>query len=163
MKGIWEPSSPDLEIFRTKLAPHIDQFRAIYRPIRHKFYAHKSKGSEAAISALFDNTLIGGVNRILGFLYTLLWCINDMAWNGHRPNLACFLGSQPHLGCIACLPKQYIKQRIFGARLSLSQLVDFTEVVVKSMACRLSVRAHQFLFLVMSLSGSQTSSTSHRH
>lgn len=90
MKGVWEPTAPDLEMFRSELAPHIDQFRAIYRPIRHKFYAHKSKESEAAISDLFGKTLIGDVNNILAFLYTLLWCINDMAWNGHRPDLADF-------------------------------------------------------------------------
>lgn len=90
LKHAWEPTVTDLEVFRTELAPHVDQFRIIYRPIRHRFYAHKSTESEAAISALFSKTLIGDVNRVLGFLYTLLWCINDMAWNGHRPNLADF-------------------------------------------------------------------------
>jgi AbiU2 len=90
LKHVWEPTMDDLRVLRTELEPHIAQFRTIYRPIRHKFYAHKSTESEAAIAALFGKTLIGDVNRILAFLYTLLWCINDLALNGHRPNLTDF-------------------------------------------------------------------------
>jgi hypothetical protein len=88
--GAWEPTFTDLELLRTALTPHVDKFRSIYRPIRHKFYAHRSTEGDAAISALFDRTLIGDVNEILRFLYTLLWAINEMAWNARRPNLTDF-------------------------------------------------------------------------
>jgi hypothetical protein len=39
----WEPTAADLEPLRTSLMPHYDKFTAIYRPIRHKFFAHRER------------------------------------------------------------------------------------------------------------------------
>jgi hypothetical protein len=90
VKNAWEPTTADLESLRTALTPHYQNFKAIYKPIRHKVYAHKSIQDDAAISALFGQTLIGDVAEILRFLHTLLWAINEMAWNARQPNLADF-------------------------------------------------------------------------
>jgi hypothetical protein len=84
----WEPTVADLEPLRIALTPHCEKFRAIYRPIRHKYFAHKGIESDAAIWALFGKTLIGDVAEILRFLHTLLWAINEMAWNARRPDLS---------------------------------------------------------------------------
>ena len=55
------------------------------------------------------------------------------------------------------MPKQYIEtENRRPTHKSVSTVADFTEVVFKSVAYRLSGRACQFLFLVLSLSGSQT-------
>jgi hypothetical protein len=109
LKHVWEPTSAELEIFRTELTPHVKHFKQIYQPIRHKFYAHKSTESEAAISALFGKTLIGDVNRILGFLYTLLWCLNDLAWNGHRPDLADFRSYDAYVADLNADTERFIR------------------------------------------------------
>jgi hypothetical protein len=49
------------------------------------------------------------------------------------------------------------KQRIGRHARAHFHVTDFTEVVAKSVAYRVSCRARGFLFLVMSLSGSQLS------
>jgi hypothetical protein len=75
------PTRQDLEPLRTALAPHEAKFREIYEPIRHTYFAHRGKASDEAIGALFGETLIGDVNEILRFLYTLVYSIQDVASN----------------------------------------------------------------------------------
>jgi len=84
----WEPSTADLEPLRAELTPHYDKFKLIYRPIRHKYFAHRGTDSQQAIEALFGQTLKTDVEEILRFLHTLLWAIREMAWNARRPDLA---------------------------------------------------------------------------
>lgn len=72
------------------LTPHYDKFKAIYQPIRHKYFAHRGMESAQAIATLFSKTLIGDVAEILRFLHTLLWAITEMASNARRPDLADF-------------------------------------------------------------------------
>jgi len=86
----WEPTAADLEPLRAALAPHLDKFKAIYRPIRHKYFAHRGTESQQAIEALFGKTLKTDVAEILGFLHTVLWAIREMALNGQRPDLTDF-------------------------------------------------------------------------
>ena len=84
----WEPTKADLQPLTAALAPHHDKFKEIYRPIRHRYFAHRGMQSQQAILALFSKTLIGDVAEILRFLHTLLWAIREMAWNARRPNLS---------------------------------------------------------------------------
>ena len=77
----------DLQALQDAVIPHYDTFKTIYQPIRHKYFAHRGTDSQQAIEALFSQTLIGDVNRILGFLHTLLCAIQEMAWNARRPDL----------------------------------------------------------------------------
>ena len=83
----WEPTGADLEPLRAALKPHYDKFKAIYQPIRHKYFAHRGTESQQAIEALFSKTLKVDVAEILGFLHTTLWAIREMAWNASRPDL----------------------------------------------------------------------------
>ncbi|MFY9724135.1 MAG: hypothetical protein WAJ87_01500 [Bryobacteraceae bacterium] len=84
----WEPTTADLEPLRSALTPHYDKFKLIYRPIRHKYFAHRGTDSQQAIEALFSQTLKTDVEEILRFLHTLLGAIREMAWNARRPDLA---------------------------------------------------------------------------
>ena len=86
----WEPTAADLEPLRTALTPHCDKFKAIYQPLRHKYFAHRGTESQQAIEGLFDKTLKTDVDAILRFLHTLLWAIREMADNGKRPDLVNF-------------------------------------------------------------------------
>lgn len=72
------------------LAPNYEKFKAIYQPIRHQVFAHKSIRDDKAIVALFEKTLITDVLDILRFLHTLFWAIWEMAWNAKRPALIDF-------------------------------------------------------------------------
>ena len=67
--------------------PHYEKFKAIYQPIRHKYFAHRGAESQQAIEALFSKTVKADVAEILGFLHTTLWAIREMAWNASRPDL----------------------------------------------------------------------------
>jgi hypothetical protein len=90
VNNAWEPTTADLEPLRTALIPHYQKFKTIYKPIRHKVYAHKSMEDDKAIADLFGRTLIGDVADILRFLHTMLWAITEMAWNAKPPDLADF-------------------------------------------------------------------------
>jgi len=84
----WEPTSACLQSLARALTPHVDKFKDIYRPIRHKYFAHRGAESQQAIEELFSKTLKTDVAEILGFLHTLLWAITEMAWNAKKPNLS---------------------------------------------------------------------------
>ena len=110
VRDAWEPTATDLTPLRDALAPNHDEFRIIYQPIRHKVYAHRSKEDEAAISALFSRTVIGDVNSILRFLHTLIWAIQEMAWNATRPNLADFTDYEGYVTGIKRKIEQFVRQ-----------------------------------------------------
>jgi len=90
LANAWEPTRADLEPLRVALAPNFAKFKAIYQPIRHRVFAHKSIQDDKAILALFEKTLISDVQEILRFLHTLFSAIWEMAWNGKRPDLTDF-------------------------------------------------------------------------
>lgn len=48
VRNAWEPTAAELQPLKATLAPHYDKFKAIYQPIRHKFFAHRSMDSDAA-------------------------------------------------------------------------------------------------------------------
>jgi hypothetical protein len=104
VQDAWEPTTADLTPLRDALTPNYDEFRVIYQPIRHKVYAHRSKEDEAAISALFSRTVIGDVNN------TLIWAIQEMAWNAARPNLADFTDYEGYVTGIKRKIEQFVRQ-----------------------------------------------------
>ena len=86
----WEPVQTDLAGLRVALAPSYAKFKAIYQPIRHQVFAHRSIQDQKAIGALFEKTLIADVEEVLRFLHTLFWTIWEMAWNAKTPDLKDF-------------------------------------------------------------------------
>src|SRR5436853_636554 len=61
----WEPTCSDLAPLQKALVPDYDKFKAIYRPIRHKYFAHRGMESQQSIEALFSKTLKADVAEIL--------------------------------------------------------------------------------------------------
>jgi hypothetical protein len=90
VREAWEPTRADLEDLRKSLDPLFSKFKEIYDPIRNKIYAHRSKEDETVVYELFSKTLIGDVQRILHFVHTLLWALQEMAYNGRKPELQNF-------------------------------------------------------------------------
>jgi hypothetical protein len=110
VRDAWEPATADLVPLKSALAPHHAKFKAIYQPIRHQYFAHKSIKGVAGISALFGKTLIGDVAEILRFLHTLLWAITEMAWNAKRPDLADFRDFDGYVKQMNAKTEQFIRQ-----------------------------------------------------
>ena len=106
----WEPTTADLQPFRTALAPHTRKFAAIYQPIRHKVYAHRSIEDAMAITALFDKTVISDVAEILRFLHSLLCAIREMAWNARRPDLTDFADYEAFVTSLNRKTEGFIRQ-----------------------------------------------------
>ena len=90
VRDAWEPTRADFENLRKELGPYCGEFGKIYDPIRNKIYAHRSKEDETAVYRLFSKTAIGGVQTILRFVHTLLWALQEMAYNGRKPDLGNF-------------------------------------------------------------------------
>lgn len=109
VQNAWEPTGADLIPLKNQLAPSYDEFRAIYEPIRHRVYAHRSKDDEAAIYALFSRTVIGDVNSILRFLHTLIWAIQEMASNATPPNLADFSDYERYVNSVKARIEQFVR------------------------------------------------------
>jgi len=109
VRDAWEPTEADLRPLKDALTPHCDKFRAIYRPIRHKAFAHRSSDDEAAIAALFGRTLIGDVSEILRFLHTVLGAIREMAWNARRPDLTDFRDYETYVRDANAKTEQFIR------------------------------------------------------
>jgi AbiU2 len=82
------PATQDFKAVPHLLAPHQAKFKAIYEPIRHQVFAHRSKMSQDAILALFSETLITEVDEILRFLYTVTNSLWHLANNGQRLDLS---------------------------------------------------------------------------
>lgn len=109
VRDAWEPVTADLAPLKTALAPHHAKFKAIYQPIRHQYFAHKSIQGAAGISALFGKTLIGDVAEILRFLHTLLWAITEMAWNAKPPDLTDFRDYDGYVKQLNAKTEQFIR------------------------------------------------------
>lgn len=87
VENAWAPKRGDLEYLRSELQPYVKRFREVYEPIRHQYFAHRSKMSETAIGALFEGAVVTEAIDILKFLKALTGSIWDLAWNGEKPDL----------------------------------------------------------------------------
>jgi hypothetical protein len=110
VRAAWEPTEADLRPLKDALTPHWDKFRTIYRPIRHKAFAHRSTEDEAAIASLFSRTMIGDVSEILRFLHTVLWAIKEMAWNARRPDLTDFRDYEDYVRNINAKTEEFVRR-----------------------------------------------------
>lgn len=80
-----EPTRQNLELLRTELGPHIKKFKEVYGPVRHQYFAHRTKATEDVIAELFSKTNVTEAADILKSVYDLIGGIQDMAANGTLP------------------------------------------------------------------------------
>jgi hypothetical protein len=111
IENAWEPSSIDLKPLKKALAPHYEKFEDIYRPIRHRYYAHRGDETKEAISELFSKTRIDEVNEILRFLHTLILALQNLAMNGTRPDLTDFRNYEGHVSMIKTRVEHFIRHQ----------------------------------------------------
>jgi hypothetical protein len=94
----WEPTRKDLEVLRTSLVPHSEKFKQIYQPIRHGYFAHRARVSRADVEEWFGKALVGDINEILRFLYTVVGAIKQMALDGKLLDLTNFRDYDRYVG-----------------------------------------------------------------
>ena len=58
------------------------QYKSIYKPIRHKIFAHKDLKNIKCVDILFRKAKIGEIQDILYFLYQIKMIIRELLENG---------------------------------------------------------------------------------
>jgi hypothetical protein len=83
----WEPDPKALKKLRRAIAPAIKKYKEVYKPIRHKIFAHKVLTDSVEVNALFDKALTKDIEKVLYDLHDLLECIWQLGYNGAEPKL----------------------------------------------------------------------------
>jgi hypothetical protein len=87
MSDTWEPNTLELRPLKKALAAQAKKFNEIYRPIRHKVYAHRLVLDGNVEFELFEKTNRTEVRSILTFLRELMDAIEHLYLNGCKPVL----------------------------------------------------------------------------
>lgn len=83
----WVPrTGADLRYLKKGLAPIATRFNQVYKPIRHRFYAHREM-SKSAAADLFAKTNVNEVATILDSSHKLVDEIFQLYINGLQPDL----------------------------------------------------------------------------
>lgn len=81
----WEPTASDLRAIKKNLGPYKTKFEKLYRPIRHKIFAHKALKDMEQISNLIGMAVHEEVDNLLYFLFHLMETIGQIFHNGRQP------------------------------------------------------------------------------
>ena len=87
LRSVYEPTAEDFRRLRGLVSQNRKIYETRYRDIRRKWFAHKEIAESAEIGALFANTNIRELQRLvtfLGSLYDALW---QLFANGSKPAL----------------------------------------------------------------------------
>jgi hypothetical protein len=106
----WEPTRKDLEALEVALGPFVQKFKAVYEPIRHQIYAHRSMQDETVVYQLFNNALLEDVEAIMCFVHTFHLAIWELAWNGKRPDLTDSSSYKSHVDILTSEFERFIRQ-----------------------------------------------------
>jgi hypothetical protein len=87
MKAAYVPKSSDFERLRNYVSKYRKIYSARYQPLRHQVFAHKGVSSPADVAALFSQTNVREMQRMLGFLRALYNALWQLFENGKPPAL----------------------------------------------------------------------------
>ncbi len=88
LESAYEPKSDDFRSLKRHLADRRKIYEAIYRPIRHKVFAHRGVATQVEAGELFAKTNIRELQKLLTFLgrfHEVLW---ELYFNGRKPTLS---------------------------------------------------------------------------
>jgi AbiU2 len=85
ISSAWEPAKEDLRKLKNGLRPHAKKFEDLYRPIRHKIFAHQDLKDGEEIAKLMANAIIVEVDELLYFLFHLMETLRQIFYNGRPP------------------------------------------------------------------------------
>lgn len=87
MKSVYVTKASNFRRLRDYVSKHRKIYLAKYQPLRHQVFAHKGVSSPADVSALFAQTNIREMQRMLVFLRALYEALWQLFVNGKRPTL----------------------------------------------------------------------------
>lgn len=85
LRRAYAPTAADIRVLKQKVEERRKLYVQVYKPLRHKVFAHKS--AEPGIDLLWQHTNIRDLQRLLAFLRTLHEVLWQLYFNGRKPNL----------------------------------------------------------------------------
>ncbi len=86
----YEPDADDFACLETEVVKWEEIYRTIYKPLRHKIFAHKDLKYIEDASLLFSKTNIGEIEEMLCFLHAIERYVWELLHNGRRYDLTDF-------------------------------------------------------------------------
>lgn len=87
LKTVYEPTTEDFRRLKKYLSVRRKIYEEKYRPLRHKVFAHRSVATQSEVAALFSNTNIREMEKMLIFLRRLHQALWELYFNGRKPAL----------------------------------------------------------------------------
>lgn len=86
----YQPNEEDFLKLKGGVSKRQKQYELIYKPIRHKIFAHKDLKNIKCVDILFGKAKIGEIQDILYFLYQIKMIIRELLENGSLWNIGYF-------------------------------------------------------------------------
>ena len=87
LRDAYVPTPKDFRRLRAHVKRYRKVYEARYKPLRHKFFAHKEVSQRSDVDALFDQTNIQELQKMLTFLGALYRALWELFFNGRKPVL----------------------------------------------------------------------------
>ncbi len=87
LRTAYVPTVADFRRLRAYVKKYRKIYEARYKPLRHKFFAHKEVSDQADVAALFAQTNIREMQKMLAFLGSLYRALWELYFNGRKPVL----------------------------------------------------------------------------
>ena len=90
MEKSYQPNEEDFLKLEGEVSKRQKQYELIYKPIRHKIFAHKDLINIKCVDILFGEAKIGEMQDLLCFLYQIERIIFQLLYNGRLKNIGDF-------------------------------------------------------------------------
>jgi hypothetical protein len=86
----YQPNKEDFLKLKSEALKRQKHYESIYKPIRHKIFAHKDLKKIKHVDELFRKAKIGEMKDLLCFLYQIKMIIFELLYNGRLMNIGDF-------------------------------------------------------------------------
>jgi hypothetical protein len=93
----YQPNKKDFLKLKGEVSKRQKRYESIYKPIRHKVFAHKEFKEIKCIEILFKKAKIGEIQDLLCFLYQIERIIYQLLYNGQLMNIGDFTFNEEEL------------------------------------------------------------------
>ncbi len=87
LRDAYVPNAKDFRRLRAHIKKYRKVYEAKYKNLRHKFFAHKQVSQRSDVEALFAQTNIRELQKMLAFLGSLYRALWELFFNGRKPVL----------------------------------------------------------------------------
>ena len=93
----YQPNKEDFLKLKGEVSKREKRYELIYKPIRHKIFAHKELKEIKCVDELFKKAKIGEIQDLLCFLYQIKMIIFELLYNGSLMNIGYFTFNEEEL------------------------------------------------------------------